>query len=133
MRKSSSHRIPYPRFMRMGITARAPFSLHQYTLWVRPGMANGYAARWVLGCRRASVSTFFTHRQGVRIATFTPHDLCRIFAGDLLDAGVDLSTVQKLIGHANANTTSGYDRRDERAKRDAVRKLHVPYQRRFPS
>ena len=61
--------------------------------------------------------------------------LRRTFAGDLLDAGVDLSTVQKLMGHANANTTAGYDRRGapegHPAKRDAVRKLQVPYQRRF--
>lgn len=63
--------------------------------------------------------------------SFTPHDLRRTFAGDLLDAGVDLPTVQGLMGHASANTTAKYDRRGERAKRSAVQKLHVSYQRRY--
>jgi site-specific recombinase XerD len=65
------------------------------------------------------------------LSSFTPHDIRRPFAGDLLDAGVDLVTVQKLMGHSDANTTAGYDRRGEVTKRGAVKKLHVPYKRRF--
>ena len=62
-------------------------------------------------------------RQQAGVEPFTPHDLRRTFAGDLLDAGADMVTAQKLMGHSSAQTTAGYDRRGEETKRKAVRAL----------
>lgn len=65
------------------------------------------------------------------IRDFSPHDLRRTYISDGLDAGVDLATAAKTVGHSSPLTTARYDRRPERVKKSAAQKMTVPYRRRL--
>jgi site-specific recombinase XerD len=47
------------------------------------------------------------------------HDFRRTFVGDLMDAGADIVTVQKMAGHADPAMTSRCNRRDRRDRHKA--------------
>jgi integrase len=61
------------------------------------------------------------------VAAFTCHDLRRTFAGDALSTGVDLATLQVILGHCSPITTSKYDRRPDEARAAAMRSVCIPY------
>ena len=51
---------------------------------------------------------------------FSPHDARRTRGTGLLRSGVDIRTVQRLLGHESIQTTAGYDRRAEREMIEAI-------------
>lgn len=55
-----------------------------------------------------------------------PHDFRRTFGTELLRQGIDLPTVQRLMGHADPSTTARYDVRVSEEDRRATRGLHLP-------
>lgn len=63
-------------------------------------------------CHIARETVFETCRKAARLAGITkavhPHSLRHAFATHLLDDGVSLLVIQKLLGHANLKTTARY-------------------------
>ena len=86
----------------------------------------------ILTGRLTTQAVYYITQQRARksgVRSFSPHDMRRTFVSDLLEAGADLSTVSRMAGHANVQTTARYDRRSEETKKKAAQLLFVPYQR----
>ncbi|MFA5379439.1 MAG: site-specific integrase [Dehalococcoidia bacterium] len=55
------------------------------------------------------------------------HNFRRTAVGDLLTQGVDISTVARMMGHSQVQTTAKYDRRPEKMKEQAANTRRLPY------
>ncbi len=64
-----------------------------------------------------------THKAALIKRRVTPHTLRHTFAVSLLDQGVDLRTVQDLMGHASITTTQAYLHTSDEKKLAAVNAL----------
>jgi integrase len=75
---------------------------------------------------------YMVDRRGkaVGIMDARPHNFRRTAVGDLLTEGVDISTVARMMGHSNVETTAQYDRRKEEIKKQAANTRRLPYVRR---
>ena len=84
------------------------------------------------GKRMSDISIYemFQERgEAAGLKKFSPHDLRRSFISHMLNL-TDLSTVSKLAGHSNPQTTAKYDRRPEQVAETAAALLKIRFTKR---
>src|SRR5205814_4655345 len=76
---------------------------------------------------RAVEKTVLKYAQQARMEEVSPHTLRHTFGKSALDAGVDLVTVSRLMGHERLETTAIYTTPSAQDLEQAVEKLEADY------
>ncbi len=113
--ESAEENNPPPNPLQRGISAGKPLF---FTLGVHGNCAVQPLTHKAVDCllRRVRKVALITKR-------ITPHTTRHTFATTLLDKGVDLKTVQELLGHSHIRTTAKYLHTSDEKKMDAVARL----------
>src|SRR6266446_624962 len=118
--KGSRHRV-------VPLNADARKAINDY-LDVRPKVSDDhlFISQRGQGLKEQAVELMVAkYARAAGLDNVTPHQLRHSFGKHALDAGVDLVTVSKLLGHTSLDTTARYTTPSERDLEKAVEKLEV--------
>jgi site-specific recombinase XerD len=120
--KGSRHRV-------VPLNADARKAINDY-LDVRPKVSDDhlFISQRGQGLKEQAVELMVAkYAQAAGLDNVTPHQLRHSFGKHALDAGLDLVTVSKLLGHTRLDTTARYTTPSEQDLEKAVEKLEAEY------
>lgn len=108
--------VPLPK--RTLAMLRAYWQTHRHPNWIFPGKGSQFDRPMDRGGVQKAMKQVV--KQCNINKHLSPHSLRHCFATHLLEQGVDLRSLQVLLGHASLNTTARYTRMTHQKQRDAV-------------